>query len=649
MNKSINAIRVLSMDMIQEANSGHPGICMGAAPMMYALYTNHLRIDSKDDKNIIRDRFVLSAGHGSAMLYSTLHLSGLGLEMEDLKKFRQLNSKTPGHPEIIDTKFIDSTSGPLGQGIAQAVGLAIAEKHNAAKFNKEDLKIVDNYTYVLCGDGDLQEGVSAEASSLAGHLGLNKLIILWDSNDIQLDNPTNVAITEDIKKRYEAYGFNVLEVKDGENIEEINKNIELAKKSNKPTLIEVKTIIGYGSPNKGNKPDCHGAPLGEEEIKLVKENYNWELEKFTISEDIYEDFSNKINSNFKQKEEEYKKDLEKLKEIDKDLYEEYKKVINGEIKLDFDLPLLELEESIATRVASGKAINEINAKIPNLIGGSADLSKSNNSTIEDSKIFAIDGYDQKNISYGVREFAMACATNGINLYGMNKAFCSTFFVFSDYLKAAIRMSAIQQIPSIYVLTHDSIAVGEDGPTHQPIEQLTGLRAIPNINVIRPCDYNETQAAWKVAIESKNTPTVLVLSRQNLKVVSKENVFENVKKGAYILSDVKDYEKVLIGTGSEVSLLIEVQKELMKKGIKARVVSMPSMNIFERQTEEYKKEVLSELCKKHRYYFEMGSALEGYKYALNVYSIDTFGKSGPGDQVIKDYKFTVEDIVNKIIQ
>ncbi len=649
MKKSIDAIRVLSMDMIQEANSGHPGICMGSAPIMYSLYTNHLRIDKDNDKNIIRDRFVLSAGHGSAMLYSTLHLAGLGLEMEDLKKFRQINSKTPGHPEIIDTKFIDSTSGPLGQGIAQAVGLAIAEKHNAAKFNKEGLKIVDNYTYVLCGDGDLQEGVSAEASSLAGHLGLNKLIILWDSNDIQLDNPTNVAITEDTKKRYEAYGFNVLEVLDGENVEDIDQKIEIAKKSDKPTLIEVKTIIGYGSPNKGNKPDCHGAPLGEEEIKLVKENYNWNLDEFTISDDIYKDYQTKIVDNFKEKEERYKKDLDKLKEIDYDLYKEYISVINDEIKLDFELPLIDLKEKVATRVASGKAINEINSKIPNLIGGSADLSKSNNSTINDSKIFGIDGYENKNISYGVREFAMACATNGINLYGMNKAFCSTFFVFSDYLKAAIRMSAIQQIPSIYVLTHDSIAVGEDGPTHQPIEQLSGLRSIPNVNVIRPCDFNETQAAWKVAIESKNTPTVLVLSRQNLEVVSKENVFENVKKGAYVLSDIENFEKVLIGTGSEVSLLIDVQKELLNQGIKTRVVSMPSMNIFEKQSEEYQKDILSTLCKKHKYYFEMASSYEGYKYASNVYGINTFGKSGPGDKVIEIYNFTVKEIVNKIIK
>ncbi len=649
MKKSIDAIRVLSIDMIQEANSGHPGICMGAAPIMYSLYTNHLRIDKNNDKNIIRDRFVLSAGHGSAMLYSTLHLAGLGLKMEDLKNFRQINSKTPGHPEIIDTKFIDSTSGPLGQGIAQAVGLAIAEKHNAAKFNKEGLKLVDNYTYVLCGDGDLQEGVSAEASSLAGHLGLNKLIILWDSNDIQLDNPTSVATTEDIKKRYEAYGFNVLEVLDGEDVKDIDEKIEIAKKSEKPTLIEVKTIIGYGSPNKGNKPDCHGAPLGEEEIKLVKENYGWELEKFSISEDIYKDYQTKIENNFNEREESYKKDLDKLKEIDSELYEEYIKVTQGKIKLDFELPLLELKEKVATRVASGKAINEINSKIPNLIGGSADLSKSNNSMIIDSKIFAIDGDENKNISYGVREFAMACATNGINLYGMNKAFCSTFFVFSDYLKAAIRMSAIQQIPSIYVLTHDSIAVGEDGPTHQPIEQLTGLRAIPNVNVIRPCDFNETQAAWKIAIESKTTPTVLVLSRQDLEVVTKENVFENVKKGGYIISDIEGFEKVLIGTGSEVPLLVEVQKELLTKGIKTRVVSMPSMNIFEKQSEEYKKEVLSDLCKKHKYYIEMSSALEGYKYALNVIGINEFGKSGPGNQVIENYEYTVKEITNKIVK
>lgn len=649
MQKSVDAIRVLSMDMIQKANSGHPGICMGAAPIMYTLYTNHMVIDPKNDKNMIRDRFVLSAGHGSAMLYSTLHLSGLSLEMEDLKDFRQLNSKTPGHPEITDTKFIDSTSGPLGQGIAQAVGLAIGEKHNSAKFNKGNINVVDNYTYVLCGDGDLQEGVSAEASSLAGHLNLNKLIILWDSNDIQLDNPTNVAITEDIKKRYRAYGFNVLEVKDGEDIEDIDEKINEAKKSDKPTLIEVKTIIGYGSPNKGNKPDCHGAPLGEEEIELVKKNYNWDLNKFEISQDIYDDFSTKINNNFKKRNDIYKNEIEKLKKEQPKLYEEYINVLNGDINVDFDLNLEELGTSFATRVASGKAINEIDKKIPHLIGGSADLSKSNNSNITNSGIFGIDSFENKNISYGVREFAMACATNGINLYGMNKAFCSTFFVFSDYLKAAIRMSAIQNIPSIYVLTHDSIAVGEDGPTHEPIEQLSGLRAIPNVNVIRPCDFNETQAAWKMAINSKKTPTVLVLSRQNLKTITKENVFDNVSKGAYVLSDREDYTKVLIASGSEVDLALEVQKELDNKNIPSRVVSMPSFNVFEKETEEYKKEILGDICKKHKYFIEMASGYEGYKYANNVISINKFGKSGNGQEIIDDYGFNVENILKEVLK
>lgn len=644
MKKSIDAIRVLSIDMIEKAKSGHPGICMGAAPIMYTLFKHHLIIDTNDDKNNIRDRFILSAGHGSAMLYATLYLSGLNIKKEDLMNFRQLNSKTPGHPELTDTKFIDATSGPLGQGVAQGVGMALAEAHNAKKYNVYS-EVVDNYTYVVCGDGDLQEGVSAEASSLAGHFGLNKLIILWDSNDIQLDNPTNIAISENIKKRYEAYNFNVIEVLDGENVDEINLAINKAKTSNKPTLIEVKTTIGFGSPNKAGTTDSHGAPLGVEEAKKAKENYGWNLEPFEITNDIFEDYQSEINSRFVQKKKTFEKALEKLEQKEKKLHEEYTQIISGSVDYNIEFDYLDLKEEIATRVASGRAIQKINKQIPNLIGGSADLSKSNNSSIENSGNFAIDQEENKNIPYGVREFAMAAITNGITLYNMNKAFCATFFVFSDYLKPALRMSAIQEIPSVYVLTHDSIAVGEDGPTHEPIEQLTGLRAIPNVNVIRPSDFNETQVAWKEAINSKSTPTVLVLSRQNLVVNATKEMAQNLKYGAYIISDIKEYEKVIIATGSEVDLAIKAQERLLEQGIKTRVVSMPSTNIFDKQSKEYKKMILGDVCKCDRVFVEMSSAEIGYKYANKVMNINTFGKSGKGEDVIEYFGFTVDKLVD----
>lgn len=646
MKKSIDAIRVLSIDMIEKANSGHPGICMGAAPMMYALYNKTMNIDPTDSKWFFRDRFILSAGHGSAMYYATLHLAGFDLMMDDLKQFRQVGSKTPGHPEVDHTDGIDATSGPLGQGIAQAVGLALAEKHLAAKYNTSEHTVIDNYTYALCGDGDLQEGVSSEACSIAGHLNLNKLIILWDANEIQLDAPTNIAISEDILKRYDSYGFNTLVVKDGEDLNEILTAITAAKNSDKPTLIKVNTVIGQGSPNKGGTPDCHGAPLGKDEIKLVKENYNWTDAEFEISSDVYADFATKLDS-IKEVKENHAKVLESYCASNPKLGQELVDLINDEVDYDFELEL-QTKADEASRVSSGKMIQYINQKIPNLIGGSADLSKSNNSIINDSKIFGIDDYAQKNISYGVREFAMGAITNGIMLYGGLKAYAATFFVFSDYLKAAIRMSAIQHLPSTFVFTHDSIAVGEDGPTHEPIEQLSGLRAMPNLNVFRPCDANETMAAWKLAINSKSTPSALILTRQNLEVITDASVYQNVSLGGYVISDMADFEKVLIGTGSEVKLLIDVQAKLLEKGIKSRVVSMPCFELFDQQTQEYQASVLSDLCMKDRYFVEMASAQEGYKYARNVISINTFGMSGPAGEVIKEYGFDVDTIVNKII-
>lgn len=648
MNKNVNAIRTLSIDMINKANSGHPGICMGAAPMMYSLFAKEMKIYSKESKWFNRDRFVLAAGHGSAMLYSSLHLSGYDVSMDDLKEFRQLNSKTPGHPEITHTDGIDATSGPLGQGIGQAVGIALAEAHMAAKYNKDHLNVIDHYTYVLCGDGDLQEGVSAEASSLAGHLGLNKLIILWDSNDIQLDASTNVATTEDILKRYESYGFNTILVKNGDQEEDIIKAIDKAKKSDKPTLIEVKTTIGFGSPATQGTPACHGAPIGEDEAKLAKENYAWDLKPFTISDDIYNDYHLNTIVNGEESYNSWNTLLDTYKDKHQELYNQ---LLNDIENKDQDMKLLEFDlgESEASRVSSGKAINNIAKQINNLIGGSADLSKSNNSLIHDTGVFGVDSFADQNISYGVREFAMGTIANGIMLHGGLKTFCATFFVFSDYVKPAIRMSAIQNLPTTYVFTHDSVAVGEDGPTHEPIEQLSGLRAIPNVNVIRPCDANETQQAWDIAIKSKTTPTVLVLSRQNLEVVTTPEVSKNLSKGAYIVSEVEGATKTLIASGSEVKLAIDVQASLKDKGILANVVSMPCMNTFDKQSQEYQDSVLGNGCKGSRVYIEMASAAEGYKYAKHVIGINSFGASGPGNEVIDHFGFNEPTITKQILE
>ncbi len=645
--KSSNAIRTLSIDMIEKANSGHPGICMGAAPMMESLFAHKMNISSNNSKWFNRDRFVLAAGHGRAMLYATLHLCGYDLSIEDLKQFRQLNSKTPGHPEVTHTDGVDSTSGPLGQGIAQAVGMAMAEAHLAAKYNREGFPVVDHYTYALCGDGDLQEGIASEASSLAGHLGLNKLIVLWDSNDIQLDDATKVATTEDIRARYNAYGWNTLLVKDGNVTRDILNAIEVAKVSEKPTLIEVKTTIGFGAPTKGGTSASHGAPLGQAELEAAKQAYGWELEPFTISEDIYDSFRSNtavrgdlLVSNWDQLIAEYCKTYPELGA-------EFKAIVAGE-KVEISNLQFELGLSEASRVSSGKAINNINGQIPNLIGGSADLSKSNNTTIANSGVFGVEGFHNQNISFGVREFAMASAVNGMMLHGGLVAYCATFFVFSDYLKPAIRMSAIQNLPAIYVLTHDSVAVGEDGPTHEPIEQLSGLRAIPNVNVIRPCDANETQAAWNLAIQSTKTPTVLVLSRQNLEVITNaQTVQADVNRGGYVIYENEQATSTLIATGSEVKLAIEAAKACQEKGINVRVVSMPSINLFKSQSDEYKQAVLGATPKANRYFIEMASASEGYQFADNIINIETFGQSGEGSQVIEHFGFTVEEICNKI--
>ena len=649
---SVNAIRMLGVDAIEKSKSGHPGIVLGAAPMAYALWSEHLNVNPKDPNWMNRDRFVLSAGHGSMLIYSLLHLSGYDVSMEDIKNFRQWGSRTPGHPEFGHTAGVDTTTGPLGQGIATAVGMALAETHLAKKYNKYNINIIDHQTYVVCGDGDLMEGVSGEASSFAGIQKLGKLVILYDSNDICLDGETKDTFTEDVKKRYEAYQWQVLEVKDGNNLEEISKAIAEAKKdTERPTLIEIKTVIGYGAPTKAGKNSSHGAPLGVDETKGLREFLKWDYKEFEVPAEVYADYKKNVEERGAAKEAEWKSlfDTYKAKypELGKELEAVINKTLYDNVKVDY--PSYETGFSQATRNASNDAINAIAKTTPNFIGGSADLAHSNMTMIKTDGLFDSTHRENRNIQFGVREFAMGAILNGMTLHSGLKTFGGTFFVFSDYLKAAIRLSSLMGLPVTYVLTHDSIAVGEDGPTHEPIEQLAGLRAIPNINVIRPADSRETQGAWKIAIESKKTPTLLVLSRQNLEVLEASSI-ENVAKGAYVTYETnKDFGRIIIATGSEVSLAVKAAKELEKSGESVRVVSMPSMEIFERQDKAYKDSILPSNIT-NRVSIEMAATFGWHKYVgldgLAI-GIDTFGASAPADRVIEEYGFTVDKIVKRI--
>ena len=654
--KAINTIRTLSIDAIEKANSGHPGLPMGAAPMAYTLFTDFMNHNPKNSKWFNRDRFILSAGHGSMLLYSLLHLCGYDVTIDDIKSFRQFKSRTPGHPEVLDTDGVEATTGPLGQGVAMAVGMAMAEAHLAAKYNKENFPIIDHYTYSLVGDGDIMEGISHEAASLAGHLGLGKLIVLYDSNDISLDGDLNKAYSDNVQKRFEAYNWQFIRVEDGNDVEEIKKAIQQAKENkDQPTLIEIKTIIGYGSPNKSNSSASHGAPLGEEEVKLTKEYYKWDYEPFYVAEDVYKHFEEKVVERGKQKEAEWNELFEQYKAKYPELGKELEIAMNNELPAGWDenLPTYEAgKDVLATRKASGDMINAFAKTVPNLFGGSADLASSNNTLMKDEADFTKESYDGRNIWFGVREFAMGAALNGMALHGGLKVYGGTFFVFSDYLRAAIRLSAIMKTPVTYVFTHDSIAVGEDGPTHEPVEHLASLRAMPNVSVIRPADGNETQAAWRLALESADKPTALVLTRQGLPTLENtaERALEGVKRGAYVVSDGEgEPDAILLATGSEVSLAIDAQKELAKENINVRVVSMPSWDRFEQQDESYKEEVIPSHIKK-RVAIEMGSSLGWHKYVGDegkVMSVDTFGASGKGDIVVKEYGFTVENVVQHV--
>ncbi|MGX7092797.1 transketolase [Hutsoniella sourekii] len=648
---AVNAIRALSVDQIEKANSGHPGLPMGAAPMAYALWADHLQVDPKASDWINRDRFVLSAGHGSALLYSLLHLAGFDVTIEDLKNFRQLASRTPGHPEYRHTDGVEATTGPLGQGIAQAVGMAMAEAHQAALYNTDDHAIIDHFTYTLCGDGDLMEGVAYEALSYAGRQELEKLIVLYDSNDISLDGDLDQAFTEDIKGRFEAINWHYLRVEDGNDLEAISQAIQEAKDhKGQPTIIEIKTVIGYGAPKQGTNA-VHGAPIGADDWSVAKEAYGWTSEAFEVPEEAYQAFKERVQERGQKAHQAWQATYDAYKEANPEQAAELEAAYAGELPEGFDQGLTYQEAGAgeASRASSGAAIQALSKEIPFFWGGSADLSGSNNTMVKAEEDFMPESRQGRNIWFGVREFAMAAMMNGIALHGGSKIYGGTFFVFTDYLKGAVRLSALSGLPVIYVMTHDSIAVGEDGPTHEPIEQLAAFRAMPNLNVIRPADVNETYAAWKVALKEADRPTMLVLSRQGLPTLEATQSLaeEGVDKGGYVLSPAKGEtpEGILIATGSEVNLAIETQAQLAQDGIDVSVVSLPAMNRFDEQSEDYKESVLPKAVK-NRVSIEMAATFGWERYVgLEgiTLGIDRFGASGPGNQVIERFGFTTDKV------
>ncbi len=652
---AITAIRTLSIDAIEKANSGHPGMPMGAAPMAYTLWTRFMNHNPNNPEWFNRDRFVLSAGHGSMLLYSLLHLSGYGLDMEEIKNFRQWDSKTPGHPEYGHTRGVEATTGPLGQGIAMAVGMAMAERHLAATYNKENYEVVDHYTYSICGDGDLMEGVSAEAASLAAHLKLGRLVVLYDSNDISLDGELNMSFSESVADRFKAYGWQYIRVEDGNDLSEIAKALEEAKTDlDRPTMIEVKTVIGYGAPNKSGKSAVHGAPLGEDEMKLTKEYYKWTFEEdFYVPEEVYETFKDTVIETGAKKEEEWNQLFASYKEEYPELAAQLETAINGELPegWDKDIPVYEAGKAVATRNSGGEVLNAIAKNVPSLFGGSADLAGSNKTMLNGEKDFLPGAYDGRNIWFGVREFGMGAALNGMALHGGLHVYGGTFFVFSDYLRPAIRLAALMNLPVTYVFTHDSIAVGEDGPTHEPIEHLAALRAMPNVSLIRPADSNEVAAAWKAALTSKNKPTALVLSRQNLMTLplSAKLAEEGVHKGAYVVSPAKkdQADAILLASGSEVGLAVQAQGVLAGEGIDVSVVSIPSFDRFEEQSAEYKESVLPKSVKK-RLAIELGTSFGWERYTGDegrVLTMDRFGASAPGDLLMEKFGFTPSNVVS----
>ena len=650
---SVNAIRFLGIDAIEKSKSGHPGVVMGAAPMAYSLYTKHLRVAPTVPNWINRDRFILSAGHGSMLLYALLHLSGFAdVTIDEIKHFRQWGSKTPGHPEYKHTAGVDATSGPLGQGLSMAVGFAQAERFLAAKYNRKNYPIFDHYTYVIASDGDFMEGVSSEASSYAGKQNLDKLIVLYDSNDICLDGETKDTFTENVCDRYKTYGWHTILVEDGTDINAINLAIEEAKLSGKPSLIEVKTEIGYGAPKKGGTSAVHGAPLGSEEASATRKNLSWPYAPFEVPQEVYNDFKENVAE---RGEIAYRSWLDLVGKYHQAYPEEARQVdaiIAGKdlaTITESDFPVYEDGFSQATRNSSQDAINAVAGILPTFLGGSADLAHSNMTYIKSDGLQDAEHPRDRNIQFGVREFAMGAILNGMALHGGLRVYGGTFFVFSDYVKAAIRLSALQGLPVTYVFTHDSIAVGEDGPTHEPIEHLAGLRAIPNMTVLRPADARETQAAWHYALTNQTTPTALVLTRQNL-IVEEGSSFTSVAKGAYVIYESSpDFDTILLASGSEVNLAVKSAKELASKGAKVRVVSVPSTELFDGQSEEYKETILPTAIR-HRVAIEMAATQPWYRYTGldgKVIGIDTFGASAPANDIIEKYGFTVENVIKVV--
>lgn len=651
---SVNAIRVLSADAIQKANSGHPGLPLGTAPVAYELFAKHMNYNPHNPDWVNRDRFVLSGGHGSMLLYSLFHLFGIGnLSLEEVKNFRQFGSLTPGHPEYGHTVGVEATTGPLGQGMAMAVGMAMAEAHLSSVFNKEGFPVVDHYTYVLGGDGCMMEGISSECFSLAGTLGLSKLIVFYDSNNISIEGSTDIAFTEDVVTRFKAFGFQTIEVEDGNDLEAIGKAIEEAKADKtRPSLIKVNTLIGYGCPAKQGKASAHGEPLGVDNVAALKENINWPCKgDFEVPKEVYDHYK-ELADNMAKAEDKWNElfaaYVEKYPEM-KELWDNYFDGYDMSDLFNSDEYWAKGDKPEATRSTSGTILNMIKKAMPNLIGGSADLAPSNKTNMKDAGDFSKDNYAGTNLHFGVREQAMAAIGNGLALHGGLKAFVATFFVFSDYVKPMARLSALMKLPLTYVFTHDSIGVGEDGPTHEPVEQLAAFRSLPDFTVFRPCDRTETAAAWMYAVENECGPTGLVLTRQNLPQM--EGSSKDALKGGYIIAESEKAvpDAIIIASGSEVSLAVNAKEELKKSGIDVRVVSMPSMELFDKQSAEYKESVLPNAVRK-RVAVEALSDFGWYKYVGldgKVIAMEGFGASGPAATLFEYFGFTVDNVVKTV--
>ena len=652
----INTIRALSMDAVQKANSGHPGAPMGLAPAAYVLWTRVMKHNPENPGWLDRDRFVLSAGHASMLLYSLLHLSGYAVTLDDIKNFRQWNSKTPGHPEFGHTPGVETTTGPLGQGFANAVGMAMAERHLAARFNSAGHEIVDHYTYMICGDGDMMEGISSEAASLAGHLGLGKLICIYDDNNISIEGSTEITFTEDVALRFKAYHWHILNVDDGNDIDAIYNAIQAAKaQTGRPSLIVLRTQIAYGSPNKQDTADAHGAPLGEEEVRLTKKSLGLSEDAlFNIPDAVRHHFTQCVEAG-REAEAGWQEKFQAYNKKYPDMANKWVDAMSGFLTTGWDEDIPEFSVSdgpIATRAASGKVLNAIASKLPTLIGGSADLAPSNKTFLDTSHEFQKDAYDGRNIRFGVREHAMGGIMSGMFLHNGLRPYGGTFLVFADYLRPSLRVAAIMNIPIIYVFTHDSIAVGEDGPTHQPVEHLASLRAIPGLTVIRPADASETAQAWRQAIKTTTGPISLILSRQKLPVLTSNAIKDGLTKGAYVLADCDGKpDIILIGTGSEVHIILEAKERLLEEGVAARVVSMPSWELFEKTSQDYKDRVLLPDVQT-RLAVEAGSPMGWCRYVGNsgaVIGINGFGASAPGGIVMEKYGFTPHHVVQKALE